>query len=74
MTNYLSNNPAVEAVIHLKNGTRKYGMLVDNSLLRRDAFHFICNSKFDLFKSTNNPEFIEILSGKVIASIETDLK
>ena len=74
MTNYLTNNPAVEAVIHFKNGTRKYGMLVDNSLIRKDAFHFICNSKFEQFKETNNPEFIEVLPGKAIASIETHLK
>jgi hypothetical protein len=74
MINYLKNNPAVEAVIYLKNGTRKYGMLVDNSLRRSDAFHFICNTKFGLFQETNNPAFIEVLPGKLIASIETDLK
>lgn len=74
MTNYLRNNPAVEAIIYLKNGTRKYGVLVDNSLLRTDAFHFICNSKFELFKTTNNPAFIEVLPGQAIASIETNLK
>ena len=74
MNSYLANNPAVEAIIYLKNGTRKYGVLVDNSLFRRDALHFICNSKFDLFSKTNNPEFIEVLAGSAIASIETDLK
>lgn len=74
MINYLQNNPTVEAVIHLKNGTRKYGFLVDNSLFRSDAFHFICNSKFNLFKETNNPEHIEVLAGKLISSIDTDLK
>ena len=74
MRNYLTNNPAVEAIIYLKNGTRKYGVLVDNSLFRTDAFHFICNTKFQLFRETNNPEYIEVLSGKIVASIETDLK
>jgi hypothetical protein len=73
-THYLQNNPAVEAIVYLKNGTRKYGMLVDNSLRRTDAFHFICNTKFSLFRETNNPEYIEVLSGMQIASIETDLK
>ena len=74
MANYLNNNPAVQAIIKLKNGTRKYGMLVDNSLFRSDAFHFICNTKFELFKATNSPEFIEIVPGGMVASIETDLK
>ncbi len=73
-TSYLHNNPAVEAIVRLKNGTRKYGVLVDNSLFRKDAFHFICNTKFQLFTETNNPEFIEVLPGKMVASIETDLK
>lgn len=74
MIGYLANNPAVEAVVYFKNGTRKYGFLVDNSIIRSDAFHFICNSKFNLFKTTNSPEYIEVLSRKVISSIETDLK
>ncbi len=74
MMNYLKNNPAIEAVIYLKDGKRKHGVLVDNSLRRNDAFHFICNSNFHLFQETNNPEFIEIVAGKLIASIDTNLK
>ncbi|MDO9185772.1 MAG: hypothetical protein V4549_04155 [Bacteroidota bacterium] len=74
MTNYLKNNPAIDAVIYLKNGTRKHGVLVDNSLRRNDAFHFICNTNFHLFQETNSPEFIEIVPGKLIASIDTNLK
>ncbi|MFY9309571.1 MAG: hypothetical protein WAQ28_11040 [Bacteroidia bacterium] len=73
-TSYLSNNRVVEAIIRFKNGTKKYGVLVDNSLFRSDAFHFISNSNFQLFSETNNPEYIEVLPGKLIASIETDLK
>ena len=74
MTNYLTNNPAIDAVIYLKNGTRKHGVLVDNSLRRNDAFHFISNANFHLFQETNSPEFIEILPGKLIDSIDTNLK
>lgn len=74
MINYLTNNPVVEAIIYLKNGTRKYGMLVENSLFRKDAFQFIDNTKFKLFSETNNPEYIELLPGTLVAAIETDLK
>jgi hypothetical protein len=74
MINYLTNNPVVEAIIYLKNGTRKYGMLVQNSLFRNDTFQFIDNTKFQLFSETNNPEYIEVLPGTLIAAIETDLK
>lgn len=74
MTTYLKNNPAIEAVIYLKNGKRKYGVLVDNSLGRNDAFHFISNSNFQLFQKTNSPKFIEIVSEKLIAWIDTNLK
>ncbi|MES2285594.1 MAG: hypothetical protein V4547_07890 [Bacteroidota bacterium] len=74
MTNYLKNNPAIEAVIYLKDGKRKHGVLVDNSLGRNDAFHFICNTNFNSFQETNSPEFIEIVAGKLIASIDTHLK
>jgi len=71
---YLQNNPAIDAVIYLKDGKRKHGVLVDNSLQRNDAFHFICNTKFDLFQATNNPAFIEILPSKIIHWIDTNLK
>jgi|GEM_PF-1551419 len=74
MTNYLINNPAIDAIIYLKDGKRKHGVLVDNSLRRNDAFHFISNTNFHLFQKTNNPEFIEIVPGKLIASIATNLK
>jgi hypothetical protein len=74
MINYLKNNPAIDAIIYLKNGTRKHGVLVDNSLRRKDAFHFISNTNFNIFQQTNNPEFIEIVNSNLIASIDTNLK
>lgn len=74
MNNFLKNNPVIDAIIYLKCGKRKYGVLLDNSLLKNDVFHFISNGNFQLFQKTNNPEFIEILPGNLIASISTDLK
>ncbi|MES2593022.1 MAG: hypothetical protein V4608_14160 [Bacteroidota bacterium] len=74
MMNYFKNNQAVDAIIYLKNGTRKYGMLINNSLKITDTFHFISNTNFHLFQKSNNPELIEILQGNSISAIDTDLK
>jgi len=74
MNNYLKNNPLIDAIIYLKNGKRKYGVLLENSLLRSDVFHFISSANLQLFQKTNNPEFIEIVPGNLIYSIGTDLK
>jgi len=61
-----------EAVIYLKNGQRKYGMLIDNE--RKDAFYFISNSDLNIFRKTNSEKYIEIVSENSIEAIDIDLK
>lgn len=74
MNNFFKNNAVIDAIIYLKSGKRKHGVLVDNSADKNDTFHFISNTNFNLFQKTNNPDFIEIVSGKLIAAIDMNLK
>ena len=60
-TNALPEN-ALEAVIYLKDGKRKYGMLIDNG--SNDNYHFIAN----------NCEQMEIVPAVIIDAIDTHLK
>lgn len=71
MINDLKNNHT-EAVIYLKNGKRKYGMLIDNIV--NDAYQFISNNNYNLFKKDSNQSYIEILPSHTIDTIDTSLK
>ncbi len=73
MINY-AINAATEAVIYLKNGTRKHGILMDTNLIINGAFRFISRGNFNLFNETNNPQYIELLPEISIESINIDLK
>jgi hypothetical protein len=69
-----SEQTATEAVIYLKNGERKYGILFIENFIKENVYRFISNNNLNLFKTTNNPEFIEIVSVGSIESIDIDLK
>lgn len=71
MINTLENN-FTEAVIYLKNGKRKHGMLLDN--LVNDAYQFISNNNYSLFKKDSNQNYIEIVPSDLIDTIDTSLK
>jgi hypothetical protein len=62
----------IEAVIYLKDGKRKYGMLMESEIA--DAYHFISNSDYILFQKENNESYIEIVPGDLIETIATNLK
>lgn len=72
MTSNNINNTATDAVIHLKNGQRKYGVLVGDKDKPQDPYHFISN--FNLLNTVVNKEFLEVIPGFLIESIDTDLK
>ncbi len=72
----MTNNPthaAVGAVIYLKDGKRKYGMLVDHTPVTND-YQFISNDNILLLSETNNTNYIEIVPGVLIEAIDTNLK
>ncbi|MCW3083835.1 MAG: hypothetical protein JWP12_1201 [Bacteroidetes bacterium] len=68
-----ANNTATEAVIYLKNGKRKYGILVDETPSTNN-YQFISNDNISHFIETQSIEYIEIVPGTSIEAIETDLK
>jgi hypothetical protein len=60
------------AVIYFKNGTRKYGMLLERQL--NDAYQFISNANYFVFEETKNEKYIESVPCSLIETIDTDLK
>lgn len=73
MTN--DDHTAKEAVIYLKDGKRKYGILMERRMsLVKKNYHFISNDNLHLFNNTNNPPYIEILDPKLIEAIDIYLK
>jgi hypothetical protein len=61
---------AMDAVIYLKNGKRKYGLLIEKDEIR-EFFRFISNEK--LF-SGNYSDHIECFSAEMIEAIDINLK
>lgn len=62
-----------EAIIYLKNGKRKYGLIADDGC-KTGNFHFISNNNIMDYKETLNVNYIEIISSDLIEAIETDLR
>lgn len=59
----------IEVIIYLKNGNRKYGMILENSI--KDVYHFISNIDYKIFNRTKNEEYIELVHEKSIEAIDT---
>lgn len=60
---------ATEAVIYLKNGKRKYGVLLDELY---NSYRFISNEK--IINANNYEDCIELLSAELIEAIDINLK
>jgi hypothetical protein len=63
---------AQDAIIYLKNGNRKHGILIDAGA--KDNYHFISNVNYEQFKEDNNEKHIEIVPSMLVENIEIDLK
>lgn len=61
-----------EAVIYLKDGKRKHGMLIEEMI--NDTYQFISNTNYSLFKNDKNVNHIEKLPCSLIDTIDTSLK
>jgi hypothetical protein len=68
-----ANEKTTDAVIYLKNGKKKFGLLVEE-IPFSENFHFISNTNILHFNETQNADYIEIIPGTLIESIETDLR
>ncbi|HLC84111.1 MAG TPA: hypothetical protein VJI69_09790 [Bacteroidia bacterium] len=61
-----------EAVIYLKDGKRKHGMLIEEMI--NDAYQFISNTNYSLYKKDKNLNYIEKVPCSLIDTIDTSLK
>jgi secreted PhoX family phosphatase len=68
----IDHNTATEAVIYLKDGKRKYGVLIDNEM--EYTYQFVSNDKLNFFNETNNRDCIEFLTTAMIEAIDINLK
>ncbi|HEX8516092.1 MAG TPA: hypothetical protein VF868_07820 [Bacteroidia bacterium] len=62
-----------DTVIHLKNGKKKHGFLID-TITAPDNYLFIPYESAACFSETQNTACIEVVPGVLIEAIETDLK
>lgn len=69
----LENNNSQDAVIHLKDGKRKHGLLM-NELSETGSFMFIPYHTNSYFSENGVYDHAEIIPGVLIEAIETDLK
>lgn len=61
-----------EAVIYLKDGKRKYGMLMGTQ--PGDFYYFISGNDYDLFRQNKNKSYIETVPTILIETIDINLK
>ncbi|MCE3278945.1 MAG: hypothetical protein K0S44_1136 [Bacteroidetes bacterium] len=69
----IENNNSQDAVIHLKDGKRKHGLLM-NELSETGSFMFIPYNSNPYFSENGISAHAEIIPGILIEAIETDLK
>jgi hypothetical protein len=68
----IDHTTSTEAVIYLKDGKRKYGVLIDNE--QEYMYQFVSNDKINAFYESNNMDCIELLSRSMIEAIDINLK
>lgn len=61
-----------EAVIYLKSGKKIHGMLIEEMI--NDAYRFISNTNYSLFKKSNDLAYIETVPRSLIETIDISLK
>ena len=64
----MNKNNAIEAAIYLKDGNRKYGIILENTI--QNVFHFISNSNYKKFKNTKNEDYLEVVPVNLIETID----
>lgn len=67
------NSSIAEAVIYFKNGTRKYGILLD-SPVNDEFYQFISNDNVNSFQETYSSKYIENIGQDEVEAIDRDLK
>jgi hypothetical protein len=63
-----------DAIVYLKTGEKKFGVLLSQEPSIQDQYKFISNNNLELFSETQNANFIEVMQVQQIEAIEIDLK
>jgi hypothetical protein len=63
-----------DAIVYLKTGEKKFGVLLSQEPTSQDQYEFISNNNLELFSETQNSNFIEVMQAQQIEAIEIDLK
>jgi len=63
-----------DAIVYLKTGEKKFGVLLSQEPSSQDQYEFISNNNLELFSETQNSNFIEVMQAQQIEAIEIDLK
>lgn len=63
-----------DAIVYLKTGEKKFGVLLSQEPSIQDQYEFISNNNLELFSETQNSNFIEVMQVQQIEAIEIDLK
>jgi hypothetical protein len=67
------NSSITEAIVYLKNGKRKYGMLID-SPVKEEYYQFISNDNLAVYQETYSANLIEFLPHNSVEAIDKNLK
>ena len=67
----LNKSVREDVVIHLKNGKKKFGVMIDR--IQENSCHFVPWDTLPYFNEGNS-EYLEIIPAVLIESIETDLR
>ncbi len=63
-----------DAIVYLKTGEKKFGVLLSQEPSSQDHYEFISNTNLELFSETQSSNFIEVMQVQQIEAIEIDLK
>ena len=76
MLEQLKNEIETDAMVKFKNGKSIYGIIID--LIRdgkmTESLRFVPNHCLELYRATENPQFIMTLEPKHVASVDLCLK
>ena len=76
MFEQLKNEMETDAFVKFKNGKSLYGIIID--LIRdktmMESLRFVPNHSLELYRATENPQFIMILESQHVTSVDVCLK
>lgn len=63
-----------DAIVYLKSGERKFGVLLSQHPIMDRFFRFVSNSNLEKYFQTNNDAYVELVENQQIEAIDINLK